>query len=83
MTIKAFIDLHNAAETEDQRQSIKNQICFNYYHASATERSAARNAMQPFFDEIEQEMIEKDPLAWEAYDLLNRHNTAKADALSQ
>lgn len=78
MTINALIDQYNAAETEAQRESLKQEIHFQYYHASAAERSIVRVAMQPFLDEIEQEMIAKDPLARQAYELLNRSKTAKA-----
>lgn len=76
--LNLLIALSNTTETGVERQSIKNEICFRHYQATATERSVVSDAMQPFFGEIAQGLIEKDPLAREAYELLNQHRTTKA-----
>ncbi|MBD2702056.1 hypothetical protein IC229_15505 [Spirosoma sp. BT702] len=79
-TLHTLIDQYNATSNEAEQQSIKNQIHLQYYHASAAERQAVRDSMQPFLDEIEQEMIEKDPIARQTYEMLKRFEASKAVA---
>ncbi len=79
-TLNALIGQYYKVGTETEQASIKNQIHLQYYHASATERLAVQKIMQPFLDEIEQEMIEKDPIARQTYEMLKRFEASKAVA---
>lgn len=78
-TILSLIDRYNQATSEADKQSIKSELFFQHLHLSAEQRYAVWDAMQPFFDEIEQELIAVDPLACQAYELLNRHKLAKVE----
>ncbi len=75
--INELIGQYHRTETDAKRALIKNDIHRAYYQASASERAAVEPTMRPFLDEIEQEMIQKDPLAREAFDLLNRPKLTK------
>lgn len=69
-TILQLIDQYYTATTESSKQAIKNELFFQYYHLSVEERTNVRTAMRPFFDELELEMIEKDPIARQTYEML-------------
>lgn len=77
-TINALIDQYNTVEAETEKKAIKNQIHQEYYHASPQERSIARDRVQPFLDEIEQEMIAKDPIARQTYEMFKRLTASKS-----
>lgn len=79
-TILQLIDQYNTATTESSKQEIKNELFFQYYHLSAEERAKLWVPMQPFFDELEQEMIEKDPIARQTYEMLKRFEASKVGA---
>lgn len=51
---------------------VKQELLGCYYQLTAEERLTMRSVMQPFIREIEQEMLENDPLAREASALLSR-----------
>jgi hypothetical protein len=71
-TIDTLIEQYNIAKTDTAKQSIKNQIHLQYYNTSATERAAILEIMKPFLDEIEQEMVQKDPIARQTHEMLTR-----------
>ncbi|GAB4019632.1 hypothetical protein GCM10028808_57930 [Spirosoma migulaei] len=75
--ILQLIDQYHAADTESSKQAIKDELFFQHYHLSAEQRASVWMAMQPFFDEIEQEMIEKDPLARQTYEMFERFKASK------
>lgn len=77
-TILQLIDQYYASTTESSKQEIKNELFFQHYHLSTEQRANVWTAMQPFFDEIEQEMIEKDPLARQTYEMFKRFEASKA-----
>ncbi|GAB3691980.1 hypothetical protein GCM10027592_10410 [Spirosoma flavus] len=79
-TIQTLIDQYSSASNAADQKSIKNQIHLQYYHASSAERESIRDIMQPFLDEIEQEMIEKDPIARQTYEMLKRFEASRAVA---
>ena len=57
---------------EHTRPQIKRELLGCYHQLTAQERLTVRSGMQPFIREIEQEMIQKDPLAQQASELLSR-----------
>lgn len=76
--ILQLIDKYYAATIESAKQAIKNELFYQHYHLSAEQRASVWVAMQPFFDEIEQEMIEKDPVARQTHELFNRLRAIKS-----
>ena len=74
--IHQLIEQYNVANSEAEKKLIKNQIHLQYYHASVIERKAVHEIMQPFLDEIEQEMLEKDLIAWQTYEIFNRFKSS-------
>ncbi len=76
-TILQLIDEYYATTDELSRQEIKNELFFQHYHLSAEQRAAVWTPMQPFFNEIEQEMIKKDPIARQTYEMLKRFEASK------
>jgi hypothetical protein len=65
------------AAGEHTRSVVKHELLGCYYQLTAQERLTMRSVMQPFILEIEQEMIEKDPLAQQASELLIRLGSAR------
>lgn len=78
--ILQLIDQYHAAPTESGKQAIKYELLLQHLQLSAEQRANVWAAMQPFFDEIEQEMIEKDPIARQTYEMFKRHKATKAVA---
>ena len=79
-TVLQLIDQYYVATTESDKQTIKNELFFQHYYLSAEQRTNVWTAMQPFFDEIEQEMIEKDPVARQTYEMFKRFAASKTVA---
>ena len=58
--------------TDNNIAASKHALLLYYYTLSATDRMDVKPLMQPFLDEIEQEMLSRDPFAQRVSGLLNR-----------
>lgn len=69
--LQLLLDDFYAAD-EYVRPVVKHELLGCYCQLTAQERLTMQSVVLPFIDEIEREMMEKDPLAQQARELLSR-----------